>query len=132
MSHPQPPQHVNPGVTAGMTMEDVQRIVAQQLAGMNAQHQEELRSMQAQLDAALASMANRGVVNLIPAHAAGPGLEVAETWSQAQQEIARSGLGVRIEEYIKKLEGVDGGNVLERVQRIEATLQELVDLAHTH
>lgn len=52
------------------------------LEQQNAKHQEEM-------DRLLASM--RGsVITLVPDHSAGPGTEVAETWSQFEQEQSRA------------------------------------------
>lgn len=129
-------------LATGLSYEDVQRIVSEQLAQRDAQHAEEIKALKDQLDAMTAAMATRGVVSLVPAHGAGPGIEVAETWSQWEQEISRTGLGMHIVDYVKKLEGIDSGNVLQRVQRLETQLadsgeikrllEELASAAHTH
>lgn len=116
----------------GLTYEDVQRMITEQLAQRDAQHAEEIKALQDQIAAMTAAMSNRGVVTLVPAHGAGPGIEVADTWSQWEQELSRLGLDVPIHEYIKRLEGVDGGNILQRVQRIEKTLEEVAAAAHSH
>lgn len=126
----------------GLSYEDVQRIVTEQLMQRDAQHAEEIKALKDQIDAMTAAMANRGVVTLTPAHGAGPGVEVADTWSQWEQELSRIGLDVPVHEYIKRLEGVDGGNILQRLQRIEAQLadngeiknllERLASVAHDH
>lgn len=136
MTNPTPPQ-VNP---TGLSAEQVQQMIDAQLAKIQAQHKDEMVALQSQLEAMTAAMATRGVVSLVPTHGAGPGLEVAETWSQWEQEIARTGLGMPVHDYIKKLEGVEGGgNILVRVQHIEdgianirRVLDEVAAVAHGH
>jgi hypothetical protein len=42
------------------------------------------------LEARLAAAQAAAPLTLIPVHAGGPGMEIAETWSQADQEAART------------------------------------------
>lgn len=120
---------------SGLTYDQVERMIQTQLAAQEARHKEEMRAMQEQLDAQIKAMASRGVVALVPLHSAGFGTEIAETWSQHEQELARLGLGgLTVADYVKKLEGVgtDGGNFLQRVQKIEGLLEQFAESAHTH
>ena len=46
------------------------------------------------LESRLAAAQAAAPITLIPEHGAGPGMEVAETWSQADQELAKADTGV--------------------------------------
>jgi hypothetical protein len=52
---------------------------------------DDLTKRVADLEARLAAAQAAAPLTLIPAHGAGPGAEVAETWSQADQEAATAG-----------------------------------------
>jgi hypothetical protein len=48
---------------------------------------EEIAALREQVNAAPAAVP----LNNVPAHAGGPGTEIAETWSLAQQEVSQAG-----------------------------------------
>ena len=75
MAEPEQPQWVS--------ADDVKRLVDEQ----NAERDAKIDALQAELEAARKQ--GQPVTDNVPEHAAGPGLERAETWSQAEQEAAQ-------------------------------------------
>jgi hypothetical protein len=82
-----------------VSLEDVQKLVDDQLAKVREEHDSALAAQKAdndarvdQLQAALEAAQRSGQpTSVVPEHGAGPGLEIAETWGQYQQGLAAAG-----------------------------------------
>ena len=69
--------------------DEVQRMIDSALEKERESHAAELAERDARIDAL--QKVNAGLITtLIPEHAGGPGNEIAETWSQYEQELARA------------------------------------------
>lgn len=69
-----------------VSMEDVQRLVDEQLAKVREEHEDQIAGLQAQLDAARKA---NSVTTSIPWNSAGIGDAVHETWSYHEQTKAQ-------------------------------------------
>ncbi len=67
-----------------LTPESVQAMIDEQLASVREEHAQEIAGIQVQLDEARKAAAG-APVTFVPAHAGGPGTEIAETWSAWEQ-----------------------------------------------
>lgn len=80
-------QRQAPGGTADIA--SVERAIAEALERQKRDHETELQGLKDQLDSVLASVSGRAITDTtVPEHAAGPGTEKHETWSQWEQELS--------------------------------------------
>jgi hypothetical protein len=68
---------------ASFTWDDIQAAIKEHSDKQAEQHQKELDDLRA-------SLSPGAVLSNVPLHAGGPGTDIAETWSLAEQEAARS------------------------------------------
>ncbi len=71
-----------------VSAEQVQQMIDAQLESLRSEHDAQMADVNAQLDAARRAAAGAPVIS-VPEHSAGPGIDVAETWSQWEQTLAR-------------------------------------------
>lgn len=68
-------------VNGGLTAEQVQQQISDALAAQKVSHDAELAAL-------YESLRTSGQISYIPTHGAGPGSDVADTWSQYEQQRA--------------------------------------------
>lgn len=77
-----------------VSLDDVQKLVDAQLAKVRQEHDDAMAAQKSETDslrAALEAAQRAGTPSTnVVEHGAGPGLEIAETWSQAQQTASRA------------------------------------------
>lgn len=89
-----PPPQSGPGYegapSGAVSLESIQQIIDQALARQQEQHEQQMTELRGEIKATKA--ASRAVIqagSLVPHNGAGPGNEIAETWSQEEQELIR-------------------------------------------
>ena len=111
----------------------VSKAVAAQLEARDEAHKAQIQQMQDRLDAALSAMANRGITTLIPAHSGGPGLTIADTWSQWEQELAHAGIEKPIVDLVKEVsKSADLQPMREWLSSLETNVVKLGDDFRDH
>lgn len=79
-------------VNEPLTAEDIQRIIDERVAGVQASYDKKIAALEKRHAESLAAARGQAAVtHHVPTHAGGPGNEITPIWSQYHQELAARG-----------------------------------------